>query len=122
VIFSGGLADKVLDGSKTQTRRPMRTGPLGLVPCQYVEGKTYAIQRKRGGFGVGPRIRILSVTAVMVAHISSADAAAEGFDDRGGFLARWQEFYGNTDGRCWRIEFALVEGRGARGVDPGGAS
>lgn len=105
MIFSGVLADKVLDGSKTQTRRPSRRD----VPCRYEAGKTYAVQRKRGTHSVG-RIRILSVSGpVLVNPISEADARAEGFDSASGFLDRWMELYGTVAGRCWRIEFELVD-------------
>lgn len=104
MIFSGELADKVLDGSKTQTRRPVK----GTSPCRYEVGKTYAIQRKRGTHGLGPRILVLEVDQVLVVPISQADALAEGFDSPAAFADRWMELYGRVSGRCWRIEFELV--------------
>lgn len=106
MIFSGGLCEKVLDGSKTQTRRPLRGGP-----CPYVVGKTYAVQPGRGKHAVA-RLRVLSVTQVAVLPISLKDAIAEGFGSPAEFYVRWAQMYGEADfsGWCWRIEFELVEG------------
>lgn len=103
MIFSGDLADKVLDGSKTQTRRPVAPGK----PCRYEAGKTYAVQRKRGTVAIG-RILVLSVQKVPVCSLSRADARAEGFDSPDGFYVRWQEFYGRLSGECWRLEFEVI--------------
>lgn len=114
MIFSGVLADKVLDGSKTQTRRPTKRDPSSsppgaLLPCRYKVGATYAIQRKRGTPGLGPRIRVLSVERVFVFPISWDDAHAEGFDSPVAFESRWIAMYGHrAPGDCWRIEFELV--------------
>lgn len=109
MIFSGELADKVLDGTKTQTRRPVVwSTPTIAYACRYQVGRTYAIQRKRGTHGVGPRIRVLDARMVDVFTISRDDAIAEGFTDEHAFLARWHEFYGTRFGHCWRIEFELV--------------
>lgn len=111
MIFSGGLADKVLDGTKTQTRRAVRVllGDGSTGPCSYTVGRTYAIQRKRGEPGVGRRIRVLSIDSVPTFPISFEDAQAEGFDNPSAFEAKWHELYGNSrPGRCWRIEFELV--------------
>lgn len=110
MIFSGELCGKVLDGSKTQTRRPVRRDELGEKPCPYRVGQTYAVQPGRGKRAVG-RILVLSVDRVAVCAISTPDAVAEGFRSGVEFMDRWRSFYGNVDGDCWRIEFELAEPR-----------
>lgn len=116
MIFSGGLCEKVLDGTKTQTRRPVKGTGDAEQACQYQVGKTYAVQPGRGKHALG-RILVLSVENVNVAAINEADARAEGFAHPDEFLARWRDFYGVIDewsSRCWRIEFVLV-GSGGNG-------
>lgn len=108
MIFSGDLADKVLAGTKTQTRRPITVDGAGVIPCRYIVGKTYAVQRKRGTHGLGARIRILTVEPVLVIPISEPDARAEGFGSAQAFADRWFELYGRVSGRCWRITFELA--------------
>lgn len=110
MIFSGDLADKVLSGEKTQTRRPVKYDGITRIPCQYKVGRTYAIQRKRGTHGLGPRILILSVERERVSSITPEDAHAEGFATTSDFLERWHSFYEFSYPGCWRIEFRLVEG------------
>lgn len=110
MIFSGDLADLVLAGAKTQTRRPVKHDQIGPRPCLYRVGQTYAIQRKRGTHGLGPRIRVLSVEKVPTFPISVEDARAEGFDSPTGFEAKWLGFYGDRCPECWRIEFELAAG------------
>lgn len=110
MIFSGGLLAKVLDGTKTQTRRPVNFDVHGVEkPPRYVPGGTYSVQGGRGQFGVA-RIRVLSVLKVPVCVISGEDAIAEGFGSGVEFMERWRSIYGNVAGDCWRIEFELAEG------------
>lgn len=104
MIFSGDLADKVLDGTKTVTRRPVKPGK----PSLYQVGKTYAVQRKRGTRGLGPRVRVLSVEDIPIIEIRRDDAFREGFDGVPAFLDRWHAMYGTRYPRCWRIEFELA--------------
>lgn len=110
MIFSGDLCDKVLAGTKTQTRRPVKLARFpGDSSCQYKVGQSYAIQRKRGTHGLGTRIRVLSVQRVPTFPISAEDAKAEGFDSPTAFETRWLGFYGDKHPVCWRIEFDLVQ-------------
>ncbi len=104
MIFAPDLCAKVLDGSKTQTRRPVRPG----VECRYRVGSTYAVQYGRGQRGVA-RILVLSCERVSVGSITREDARAEGFRDADAFYARWRELYGGVFGHCWRIEFELSD-------------
>lgn len=112
MIFSANLLPKVLDGTKTQTRRPVRwpTGALASVdppkPCPYKPGGSYAIQPGRGQHGIA-RLCVLTVDRVPVASITQGDARAEGFPDAVSFLAAWHGFYGTVLGECWRLTFEL---------------
>lgn len=96
--------DKVMDGTKTQTRRLKKPGERLLedigwpvvirpsVPGQYrhvyAVGNTYAVQPGRGEKAVG-RIRVLKIREEDVRDISEADAKAEGFDSPLAFLETW---------------------------------
>lgn len=103
MIFKPDLAALVLEGRKTQTRRPAN----GIDPCRYVVGRTYAVQPGRGEKALG-RVLILSVTRVPVVPISAEDAAAEGFRSPAMFYVRWDDLYGYLGGECWRIAFELA--------------
>ena len=106
MIFSGGLHELVMDGRKTVTRRPMQADK----PCQYHEGRDYAVQPGRGKFAVG-RIRVLSVRGEVLSDIDERDAVAEGFDDVAGFKEKWEALYGEADPEqgVWRLEFEVCE-------------
>src|SRR5689334_12977544 len=101
--------DKVLNGSKVQTRRIQKPTqvlrqiespfggylPLsvvekhnGLVRPVYVVGKTYAVQPGRGKAAVA-RIEIIDIKSEDVRQISEADAKAEGFANKLLFLVTW---------------------------------
>ena len=130
MIFKQELADLILSGDKTVTRRPVKFRHDGWdqprydcpIPCRYEVGKTYAIQPGRGERAIG-RIRILDVRAERLSDIDNVDAANEGFASldrfaesrtsmRDDFLTYWSELYGDDydeDALVWRIEFELVE-------------
>ena len=96
MIFKGML-DKVLDGTKTQTRRLVKdgdylTGPIRLskhswsgmyvvnnMRTRLEEKKTYAVQPGRGKTGVA-RIRINIIRREKLMHISITDCIAEGIE------------------------------------------
>jgi hypothetical protein len=100
VIFGKALIHKVLDGSKTQTRRPLRTTPDGAVkPCPYrpsspasTSTRTYAVQRGRGGREVA-RVEVLEVRREPVGAITFADVRAEGFRTTAAFADYWLGLY-----------------------------
>jgi hypothetical protein len=105
VIFKPDMAQAILDGRKTQTRRPAKPG----LPCTYRVGKTYAIQPGRGKHAVG-RLLVTSVTLVPFMPMPEEDAHAEGFEHTDAFYERWESMYGFTKARdnVWRIEFTLA--------------
>lgn len=116
MIFSPDLAEKILAGEKTVTRRPRRGSnpsgkPFGWVddPCRYKAGKTYAVQPGRGKKAVG-HIRILSVKPQLMTDLDDDEARLEGFRNTGEFVAKWLAIYGKGSwlDAVWRIEFELA--------------
>jgi len=94
---------KVLDGSKTQTRR-LKRGP-------YQVGKTYAVQPSRGHKAIA-RIRIKRVWEQGLDDVTQAQVRAEGFTTWLDFastfrrLNRLSPFAWPT---VWAFEFELVK-------------
>lgn len=102
-IFSKDLLPKVQDGSKTQTRRPYKSGDhVRDEHCSAVYrngrkkwsvGQRYAVVPGRGKKGVG----FIEMTRLRydgdVRNISEVDAIAEGFETPLDFIAVWCSFY-----------------------------
>jgi len=89
VIFSSGLAKKVLRGQKTETRRPVKPHHAAL---RYRPGQSHAVQPGRGQTSLG-RIVLTHVSREPVTAITVAGAVAEGFAGVAGFARRWCELY-----------------------------
>lgn len=106
MIFSGGLHEQVLDGSKTVTRRPVRADQ----PCPYRVGRDYAVQPGRGKHSLG-RIRVTHVCEQELGAITDLDVVLEGFPDFKAFWEKWESLYGAVDWSqpVWRIEFEVIE-------------
>jgi len=95
MIFGPDLIDKVLDGSKTVTRRRLvhRNGR----PLAYKEGGVYAVQWGRGKRHVG-HIRVLSITEEPLARMDdTGEATQEGFSSPGDFFDYWRKLHGAVD-------------------------
>lgn len=118
MIFKRELAEKIVAGEKTATRRVMsdnRRSPWWEGGCAYLVGQTFAVQPGRGI----PRIaeaRITRVYAQPLGHMTEADALAEGFRPDGSgsalyhFDAAWEQINGEyfPDEIVWVIEFRLA--------------
>lgn len=106
MIFSAELLPKVLDGSKTVTRR--RVKPDESV-CRYVPGRSYAVQERRGGREIA-RIRVASVRGELFSDITASEARLEGFTDASEMRMWWTRRYGvhAYDAPVWRIAFRLA--------------
>ena len=104
--FQPELAALILEGRKTQTRRPVKLGDLSstgadadtilwLTRCGRLKwrvGETYAVQPGRNKPSVA-RITLLRIRREDVRDISLSDALAEGFSNRRDFWRTWCEFY-----------------------------
>lgn len=86
MIFSKQHIELILRGEKTQTRRRANGKPAA-----YRVGADYAIQRKRGGEGIGPRLRITSCRLHTLKTTSPSEARAEGYPDRGRYFGAFAE-------------------------------
>lgn len=89
--FTRENAEKVMAGTKTQTRRPVKNGEkfyssfLGL-PAKVIdangrikwqEGRTYSVQPGRGKSGIG-KIRLIHIERERLQDITGGDCIAEG--------------------------------------------
>jgi hypothetical protein len=114
MIFGPDLLPKVLDGSKTVTRRRMHRKPLPdgrtRATCPYVKGRTYAVQAGRGQKAVG-RILVTDNWPVLLGTLNQRESRKEGFRNPRDFVAYWTKLYGDCDPSewVWRIEFELVQ-------------
>lgn len=114
MIFRPELAQAILDGRKTETRRPARfeNGTEWVRP-PYKPGRTYAVQPGRGKKAIG-RIRIVGVRwERFFEGLDEAAAHREGFESVREFISTWLDIYGRGN---WLdpvnvITFELVEGR-----------
>lgn len=102
MIFRPKLAEAILAGRKTETRRPAKFEQVDAgtanehsrwLPCRYKPGKTYAIQPGRGKKGIG-RLRVLEVRNGYMHELDDGAIRAEGFSSRAEFERVWREIYG----------------------------
>jgi hypothetical protein len=114
MIFTPELAQKVLAGEKTVTRRRVSRNsrsPWFIDKCTLQVGRTYAVCPGRAKVSIG-RVRVLSVERMHLGQgLTTAEARREGFEDRGAFKRAWTAINGRwSDGDLvWRIEFEFVE-------------
>jgi len=85
MIFQTELVRKVRDGSKTQTRRPVKSGEQG---CRYRPGKDIPVQ-PGSDHASTCRIMVTAVRQELVGDIAYTDARAEGFQTTEDFKAHW---------------------------------
>lgn len=136
--FTPEMLAKVLDGTKTQTRRPVKQGDKKDTIERYLavsyharwyggediqavirserilwgKGKTYAVCPGRGKKAVA-RMKITKIRAECPIDISDADARAEGFESREAFWDKLRSLYGtnvNLTAPYWALTFELVKG------------
>lgn len=117
--FKPELAAKVLDGSKTVTRRPVKDLEK---PCRYRVNRSYGVQvpqtdgpgKGRGGKQLG-RIAVVSVYrqrlgSIQLVEDGPLEARREGFATVREFFDYWCWLYGEFDPGLFvdRIEFRLL--------------
>lgn len=108
MIFSEQLAEKVLGGRKTVTRRRM-THPNGAA-SQYRVGKVYAVQPGRGKRHVG-HMEIVRAWHEPLWKLDGNAARREGFRTVEEFMTYWRWLHGNchADEVVAVIEFRVAE-------------
>ena len=104
--FGPQLMPKVLDGTKTQTRRKVR---YGQTRCPYEPLRQYAVQPGRGMRAVG-RILVLKVEEQELSELTEEAAVLEGFASTREFYDYWYKLYRGVGlhERVWVITFELV--------------
>jgi hypothetical protein len=111
MIFRKELAEKVMRGEKTVTRRRMSDNPRSpwwKERCGYEEGQVVAVNPGRGVVNIG-RVRLLGVTDVRLGDIAVVDVTREGFSGLDSFMDAWSRINGSWDPneRVWRLEFEV---------------
>lgn len=102
MIFRPGLAAKVLNGTKTMTRRRLRRGGFPYSP-----GRWYKAQPGRGKFHIC-HIFVTKVRTQRLGDISDADALREGFESRNAFFLYWATMHRlDTNERVAVIEWVV---------------
>lgn len=115
MIFRQESVERILAGTKTQTRRV----PNG--PCKYRVGADYSVQPGRGRREVA-RILISGIRRERLLDMSAGDLAREGFSHaenadaaRAEFVNVWTQLHGSYDAQQLVdvIDFAVVSKRAA---------
>jgi uncharacterized protein YhfF len=109
--FRPELAEKIMAGEKTVTRRLMSPNPRSPWfdgGCSLKVGQTYAVCPGRGKNAIG-RVRIVAVMSEPLGHLIEREAVAEGFDDVEDFIEAWTEINGryDPDAIVWRVSFEV---------------
>jgi hypothetical protein len=110
--FQPYLAEKVMRGEKTVTRRLVSDNPRSpwsRERCGLREGREYAVCPGRGKHAIG-RVRIVSIRQERLGRLDTADARREGFAGGTEFVAAFEAINGSADpeARVWRVEFEAV--------------
>lgn len=111
MIFTYALADAILEGRKTVTRRPVWSGKPGrrrqFVPP--AAGELLPIQRGYAKACAHARITSVTYEPHFSGGVSELEAIQEGFGGAVEFRDAWQSIYGGESIAVWRIEFAAPE-------------
>lgn len=116
MIFGPALLPKVLDGTKTMTRRRAYWSGIAPIRSRYHGGKTYAVQPGRGQKSVA-RVLVTSVRGPeRMDAMTADDARREGFPNVDAFFDYWVKLYGRPsdpqdlfERLVWVISFELVK-------------
>jgi hypothetical protein len=111
--FAPDLAQKVIDGHKTVTRRMPSDNPRSpwsREGCGFEVGKDYAVCPGRGKHQIG-RVRIISARLEELVKVERRpEWNLEGFATLTGFRRKWEELHGSYEPLriVWRLQFAVV--------------
>lgn len=119
--FQAELAEKVMRGEKTVTRRMVSTNPnspwfainRAFRPPRakgFEPGRDYAVCPGRGKSAIG-RIRVKWVDALTLGKLGRIEAQAEGFATPEEFEAAWAKMHGGyfAGALVWRVEFKVCQ-------------
>jgi hypothetical protein len=120
VNFRPELAEKIMAGEKTVTRRLVSDNPRSpwsTLDCRLRVGSTYAVCPGRGKNAIG-RVRVSDVHKQRIGDVfgetlggtgDDAEARREGFADAVAFKLAWLKINGgyDPDARVWRVEFEV---------------
>lgn len=109
MIFRSHLADLVMAGVKTETRRALSDNPRSpwwRERCALVVGERYAVCPGRGAPAVC-RLVVEAVDKVKLGQITHDGAVAEGCSDVRDFMHTWTTINGAWDphAEVWRVTF-----------------
>jgi hypothetical protein len=101
LLFKRSLVPKIIDGSKTATRRAKRPNVK--------KGKTYRIRVNYSG-SLRHRIRVTELYKQQLGDMTLGDALKEGFHDISSYRETWEAIYGpwEEDQMVWVVEFTYV--------------
>ena len=110
MIFQPDLAELVITGRKTVTRRlcsENERSPWFRDRCAHKPGESYAVQPGRGKTAIC-RVTVIAVERMVLGRLSDAEAQLEGFPDRHAFAEAWEKINGSYDETAlvWRVRFA----------------
>lgn len=110
--FKPELAEKVMAGEKTVTRRLANDNPRSpwyINSSSLRVGRDYAVCPGRGKDQIG-RVRIVDLELMRLGRLDYAEARREGFRDCNHFEGIWQAINGsyNEQALVWRVEFEVV--------------
>ena len=92
MIFQKDLIKKILNGTKTMTRRSFRSRD------RYRIGRTYTVQPGRGKHGLF-KIKVTNLKFEWLGDITSEDIKAEGYNTKEEFVEAWKRFNKNYNPR-----------------------
>src|SRR4051794_36564549 len=97
--FQRQLAEKVLHGEKTVTRRLASDNPRSpwsIHGCALKVGRSYAVCPGRGRHAIG-RVVVTDVRGQRLSHLTDEEARREGFPSAFEFEVAWQQINGSYD-------------------------
>lgn len=120
--FQPHLAQLVITGSKTVTRRIASSNPRSpwsAAGCKLRIGSDYAVCPGRGKHAIG-RTRVVSVDLMPLGHLTDEEAQREGFASPAAFEEAFARINGayDVDVLVWRVALELSTGVGGP-VRPG---
>lgn len=111
--FRPELAEKVMTGEKTVTRRLMSDNPRSpwwAKGCKLQVGRDYAVCPGRGKNAIG-RVTVKDVRMELLGQITEDECRREGFESVQGFFDAFRGINGsqiNGWDYIWRVEFERV--------------